>query len=232
MGEGGIAVGPGANWLSPRWMGSNGRLCHRVFTAAATDAPVAAISPWAARAVRATPALVGACDGALQACLWRWGPPSGHWRLLGRGTEDSAIYVGSPPRSVALVLFAAGSRGGSRRGLCEWSGVRCDDGAGAAGDECGRTTPWGKSNPAVPTAGSVTPLDGEEGGKNASEERRGQEGAEQHRVHVARRLPGWAVGGGRRSPARRRWCCACLGPHQPHGTRSCDSRRPEHSVGQ
>ena len=30
LGEGGIAVGPGANWLSPRWMGFNRRLCHRV----------------------------------------------------------------------------------------------------------------------------------------------------------------------------------------------------------
>ena len=120
--------------------------------------------------------------------------------------------MGSPPRSVALVLFAAGSRGGSRRGLCEWSGVRCDDGVGAAGDECGRTTPWGKSNPAVPTAGSVAPLDGEEGGKNASEERRGQEGAEQHRVCVARRQPGWAARAGDGSPARRWWRYACLGP--------------------
>ena len=82
--EVGIGVGPGANRLPPRWIGSNGRLCHRVFTAAATDAPVAAISPWAARAVRATPALVGACDGAPQACWWRRGPPSGRWRLLGR----------------------------------------------------------------------------------------------------------------------------------------------------
>ena len=81
-GEVGIGVGPGANRLPPRWIGSNGRLCHRVFTAAATDAPVATISPPAAHAVRATPALVGACDGAPQACWWRRGPPSGRWRLL------------------------------------------------------------------------------------------------------------------------------------------------------
>ena len=79
-----LALAPAQNRLPPRWIGSNGRLCHRVFTAAATDAPVAAISPPAAHAVRATPALVGACDGALQACLWRWGPPNEHWRLLGR----------------------------------------------------------------------------------------------------------------------------------------------------
>ena len=83
-GELGIGVGPSANRLPPRWIGSNGRLRHRVSTAAATDATVAAISPPAARAVRATPALVDACDGAPQACWWRWVPPSGRWRLLGR----------------------------------------------------------------------------------------------------------------------------------------------------
>ena len=83
-GELGIGVGPSANRLLPRWIGSNGRLYHRVLTAATADAPVGAVCPWTARAVRATPALVGACDGAPQACLWRWGPPSGHWRLLGR----------------------------------------------------------------------------------------------------------------------------------------------------
>ena len=37
-----------------------------------------------AHMVRVTPTLVGACDGAPQACWWRWGPPNGRWRLLGR----------------------------------------------------------------------------------------------------------------------------------------------------
>jgi len=60
--------------------------------------------------------------------------------------------------------------------------------------------------------GSVAPPHGEEGGKNTSEQRRGQEGAEQHQVHVAQRQPGWAAGWGDGSPARRRRCCACLGP--------------------
>ena len=81
-GEVGIGVCPGASRLPPRWIGSNGRLCHRVFTAAVADAPVAAISPPTARAVRVASALVSAWDGALQACLWRRGPPSGRWRLL------------------------------------------------------------------------------------------------------------------------------------------------------
>ena len=65
-----------------------------------------------------------------------------------------------------------------------WGGVRCDDGVGGARVERDRTTPRGKSIPAVATVGSVAPLHGGEGWKNAFEQRRGQEGAEQHRVHV------------------------------------------------
>ena len=142
-----------------------------------------------------------------------------------------AIYIGSPPRSVALVQFAAGSRGGPRRGLCEWGGGRCDDGAGGAGVGHDRTTPWGKSNPAVATAGSVAPLHGGQTTKNASEQQwvvRVQICTE---FCVARRSQGGLRGretgpqpaGGGATPA---WA-----QHHPRGTRSCDSRRPEHSVG-
>ena len=55
------------------------------------------------------------------------------------------------------------------RGGVSWGGVRCDDGAGAAGVERDQTTPWGNLRSAVVMAGSVRLLDGAEGGKTASD---------------------------------------------------------------
>ena len=96
--------------------------------------------------------------------------------------------------------------------MCEWGGARCDDGAGAAGFGHDQTTPWGKSNTVVATAGSVAPLHGGQTTKNASGQAAGSEGADMHQVWVARRQPGWAARAGDGSPAHRRWCYACLGP--------------------
>ena len=80
-------------------------------------------------------------------------------------------------------------------------------------------------------AGSVAPPHGGEGGKNASDTVVGGEGADLHRAGVAHTGQGGLRGrgtallpaGGGVAPARPQ--------HHPCGTRSCDKRRPEHSVG-
>ena len=83
-------------------------------------------------------------------------------RRLRRGIAGVFVAVGSPQRALATprevnrrfgylcrVSSEVGGSGaicgrvlGRAKGrLCEWSGVRCDDGAGAAGVERDRTTP-------------------------------------------------------------------------------------------
>ena len=132
---------------------------------------------------------------------------------------------------MALVQFAAGSRGGPRRGLGEWGGGRCDDVAGGAGFGHDRTTPWGKLSPAVVMAGSVPLVDGGEGGKTAADTTAGSKALnstepvppDAGQGGLRGRLTAPQPAGGGVTPA---WA-----QHHPRGTRSCDKRRPEHSVG-
>ena len=55
------------------------------------------------------------------------------------------------------------------RGWVSWGGVRCADGAGAAGVERDQTTPWGNLTIADKMARADLPLRGGQSTKNASE---------------------------------------------------------------
>ena len=96
--------------------------------------------------------------------------------------------------------------------MCEWGGVRCDDGAGGAGFGHDRTTPWGILTVADTMTGSVAPPNGGEGGKNGSDTAAGGEGADLHRVLCRPTQPGGPAWAGDGSPACRRGGCARLGP--------------------
>ena len=142
-----------------------------------------------------------------------------------------ATYIGSPPRSVALVQFAAGSRGGPRRGLCEWGGGRCDDGAGGAGFGHGQTTPWDNLTIADKMARADLLLRGGQSTKNASDTAAGAGGRSTAPAGVAHTGQGGLRGRETALPPAGGGVAPALGQHHPRGTRSCDKRRPEHSVG-
>ena len=113
----------------------------------------------------------------------------------------------------------------------EWGGGRCDDAAGGAGFGHDRTTPWGNLSPAVVMAGSVPLVDGGEGGKTAADTTAGSKALnstepvppDAGQGGLRGRLTAPQPAGGGVTPA---WA-----QHHPRGTRSCDKRRPEHSVG-
>ena len=108
---------------------------------------------------------------------------------------------------------------------------RCDDGAGGAGSGHDRTTPWGIVTVADTMAGSVVRLEGGEGGKNGCDTAAGMTALNSTKFVSPDGSQGGLRGretalqltGGGATPA---WA-----QHHPRGTRSCDKRRPEHSVG-
>ena len=102
---------------------------------------------------------------------------------------------------------------GEGQGKAWASGVGCDVMMGrAAWVERDRTTPRGKSNPAVATAGSVAPLHGGEGWKTPLNSAGGMRALNSTESDSPRRQPGWAARAGDGFPAHRQWRCACLGP--------------------
>ena len=132
---------------------------------------------------------------------------------------------------MALVQFAAGSRGGPRRGLCEWGGGRCDDGAGGAGFGHGQTTPWCNLTIADKMARADLLLRGGQSTKNASDTAAGAGGRSTAPAGVAHTGQGGLRGRETALPPAGGGVARALGQHHPRGTRSCDKRRPEHSVG-
>ena len=115
--------------------------------------------------------------------------------------------------------------------MCEWGGGRCDDAAGGAGFGHDRTTPWGILTVADTMAGSVEPPQAARPQKTPLDKQRVVRA-----LNSTEPVPPDAGQGGLRGRA------AALQPaggdvwptwaqHHPRGTRSCDKRRPGHSVG-
>ena len=115
--------------------------------------------------------------------------------------------------------------------MCEWGGGRCDDGVGGAGFGHDRTTPWGILTVADTMTGSVAPLHGGQTTKNASGQAAGGEGADLHQSVSPDASQGGLRGRETALPPAGGGVPPTWPQHHPRGTRSCDKRRPEHSVG-
>ena len=90
------------------------------------------------------------------------------------------------------------------RGWVSWGGVRCDDGAGAAGVERDQTTPWGNLTIADKMARADLPLRGGQSTKNASETAAGAGGRSRAPSCCRSHWPGRAARAGDGFPAHRR----------------------------
>ena len=90
------------------------------------------------------------------------------------------------------------------RGWVSWGGVRCADGAGAAGVERDQTTPWGNLTIADKMVRADLPLRGGQSTKNASETAAGAGGRSRAPSCCRSHWPGRAARAGDRFPAHRR----------------------------
>ena len=121
--------------------------------------------------------------------------------------------------------------GGPRRGLCEWGGGRCDDGAGGAGFGHGQTTPWCNLTIADKMARADLLLRGGQSTKNASDTAAGAGGRSTAPAGVAHTGQGVLRGRETGSQPTGGDVAPTWAHHHHQGAWGWYRRRPEHAVG-
>ena len=115
--------------------------------------------------------------------------------------------------------------------MCEWGGMRCDDGAGAAGFGYDQTTPWGNLTIADKMARVDLPLRGGQSTKNASETAAGAGGRSTAPAGVAHTGQGVLRGRETGSQPTGGDVAPTWAHHHHQGAWRWYRRRPERSVG-